>query len=181
MPVDVCLNYKDYCLLPNDGKRYEIIDGELFVSPSPETLHQLIVTRLTIRLGQYIEQRHLGKIFTAPFDVILSHHDIVQPDVLYVSRARDSIVTDKNVQGAPNLVIEVLSKNTAEADRTTKLKLYARSGVAEYWIIDPKRPSAVIYRRQEAGLDLISELGPGDSLASPLFPDFNLPLRTLLE
>jgi Uma2 family endonuclease len=90
-------------------------------------------------------------------------------------------VTDKNVQGAPNLIIEVLSKNTAEADRTTKLKLYARSGVGEYWIINPKGPSAVIYLRQEAGLDLISELGPGDSPASSLFPDFNLPLRTLLE
>ncbi len=181
MPVDIRLTYDDYCLLPNDGKRYEIIDGELFVTPSPNLAHQRAVTRLARYLSAFVEDNHLGEVFVSPFDVVFSQFDVVEPDILYVSKARFSVLTKKNVQGSPDLVIEVLSESTAKIDRTTKLKLYARFGVLEYWIIDPDGPSAEIYRRQGGSLELVSRFDPQGSLASPLLPGFSLPLRKLVE
>jgi len=181
MPVDIRLNYDDLCLLPNDGKRYEIIDGELFVTPAPNFAHQRMVTRLTRHLSAFVEDNGLGEIFVSPFDVVFSEFDVVEPDILYISKARYSVVTEKNVQGAPDLVIEVLSQSTARIDRTTKLKLYARYGVKEYWIIDPNPPSAEIYRREKDSLELAVILAPGDPLTSLHLPGFSLPLRKLVE
>jgi len=181
MPVDIRLTYEDYCRLPNDGKRYEIIEGELFVTPSPFRPHQRAVTRLTRHLSTYVEENDLGEVFVAPFDVVFSRFDVVEPDLLYVSKGRHSVLTEKNVQGAPDLVVEVLSPSTAETDRTIKLKLYARYGVQEYWIIDPYGPSAEIYRRQKKGFEPAKTLGDTDSLTSPLFPGFSLPLKHLVE
>ncbi len=180
MPVDIRLTYDDFCLLPNDGKRYEIIDGELFVTPAPMSAHQRVVTRLTSFLFQFLEEHQLGEVFVSPFDVVFSIHDVVEPDILFISKARSSVLTEKNVQGAPDLVVEVLSPTTAKVDRLTKLKLYARFGVEEYWIIDPDKPSAEIYRRSEKGLEFGMSLAPDRSLTSPLLPGFNLPLKKLV-
>ncbi|MGH9470499.1 MAG: Uma2 family endonuclease [Terriglobia bacterium] len=181
MPVDTRLTYEDYCLLPNDGKRYEIIDGELFVSPAPITAHQRCVTSLTYYLAQFVKKRRLGEVFVAPIDVVFSQYDVVEPDVIYISKSRASILTRANVQGAPDLVVEVLSESTHKTDRTTKLKLYARFGVAEYWIIDPEACSAEIYRSGPQGLELAERLSSERQLTSPLFPGFSLPLRSLSE
>ena len=181
MPVDIRLTYEDYCRLPNDGKRYEIIDGELFVTPSPRSLHQIVISNLHLELGRFVKDREMGRVLVAPLDVVLSRFDIVEPDLLFVSKSRSSTVTETNVQGAPDLVVEVLSRTSAEIDRTTKLKLYARSGVEEYWIIDPGGPSAEIYRRQEKGCAPVKTLGATDSLTLPLFPGFSLPLKDLVE
>jgi Uma2 family endonuclease len=181
MPVDIRLTYEDYCRLPSDGKRYEIIDGELFVTPSAFRPHQRAVTRLTRYVSAFVEENDLGEVFVAPFDVVFSRFNIVEPDLLYVSKDRPSVLTEKNVQGAPDLVVEVLSFSTADTDKTIKLKLYARHGVREYWIIDPEGPSAEIYRWQKKRFALVKTLGASDSLTSPLFPGFNLPLSKLVE
>ena len=181
MPVDTRLTYEDYCLLPNDGKRYEIIDGELFVTPSPFRLHQHVVTNLTYYLVDFVKKAGLGWVYAAPFDVVFSQTSVVEPDILYVSKSRAEVLTEKNIQGAPDLVVEVLSPGTLEADHTFKLKLYARFGVQEYWIIDPKGPSEEIYRRRKKGLDLTAKLGARDSLSSPLFPGSSLLLQRLIE
>ncbi len=181
MPVDIRLTYDDFCHLPNDGKRYEIIEGELFVTPSPISLHQRVVTRLTVALGSFLESRRLGEVFVSPFDVVFSRFDVVEPDILFISKARSSVLTPKNVQGAPDLVIEVLSKSTRHTDRTIKLKLYARYGVEEYWIIDPRVPAAQIYRRGKGGLERVRALKPRDLLSSPLLPGFSLKLAELVE
>ncbi|HEV2494461.1 MAG TPA: Uma2 family endonuclease [Terriglobia bacterium] len=181
MPVDIRLTYDDYCLLPNDGKRYEIIDGELFVTPSPRRSHQKVLGNLYYYLTQFVKNTGIGEVYPAPFDVVFSQFDVVEPDILYVSKVRSSVLTEKNVQGAPDLVIEVISPSTADIDRTTKLKLYARFGVQEYWIIDPDGPSAEVYRREKAGLELGATLYSDDSLASPLFPGFRVPLKRLAE
>ncbi len=181
MPVDIRLTYDDLCLLPNNGKRYEIVGGELLVTPAPRTPHQKVVTRLTRYLSGFAEDNSLGTVFVAPFDVVFSGFDVVEPDVLYISKERLGILTESNAQGAPDLVVEVLSESTAEIDRTTKLKLYARYGVEEYWIIDPDNCSAEIYRRTPAGLDLAQNLKRGDVLTSPLLPGFNLSLARLVE
>lgn len=181
MPVDTRLTYEDYSLLPNNGKRYEIIDGELLVTPSPRRSHQKVVTNLVYYLVEFVRRHDLGEVYAAPFDVVFSRYDVVEPDVLYVSKARASVLTEKNVQGAPDLVVEVVSETTAEIDRTTKLKLYARCGVQEYWIIDPVECSAEVYRLEKQGFELAAQLRTDQSLTSPLFPGFSLALRKLVE
>ncbi len=181
MPIDTRLTYEDYCLLPNDGKRYEIIDGELFVIPSPRRDHQKIVGNLYYYLTDHVKRHSQGEVYVAPFDVVFSRYDVVEPDILYISRKRASVFTDKNVQGAPDLAVEVLSETTADIDRTTKLKLYARFGVQEYWIVDPVGPAAEIYRRSQIGLEPVASLRVNDALTSPHFPGISLPLPKLLE
>jgi Uma2 family endonuclease len=181
MPVDIRLTYEDFCLLPDDGKRYEIIDGELFVTPSPRTLHQKVVTQLAYYLSALLKENPLGQVFVAPLDVVFSDFDVVEPDLVYVSRERASVLTEKNIQGAPDLVVEVLSETTEKRDLTLKLRLYARYGVKEYWIINPMPISGKICRRQGDRLELVSTLQADDSLTSLLFPGFSLPLRKLVE
>ena len=181
MPVDTRLAYDDYCLLPEDGKRREIIEGDLFVTPSPLTPHQRAVGRLFMHVGLFVETHRLGEVFVAPFDVVFSEFDVVEPDILYISNARSSILTKKNFQGAPDLVVEVLSEGTEKRDRTIKLKLYGKFGVNEYWTIDPNGPSAEIYRRSEEGLTLAVRLSAEDPLSSPMFPGFTLLLRELTD
>ena len=181
MPIDVRLTYEDYCLLPNNGKRYEIIDGELFVTPSPLQRHQLVLANLLYYLTDFVKKHNLGTVYPAPFDVVFSQYDVVEPDILYISKARASVVTEKNVQGAPDLVVEVLSESTAKIDRTAKLKLYARYGVAEYWVIDPEVCSAEIYRLVPGGYELASQLDSSQALTSPLFPGFALSLAKVGE
>ena len=112
MPVDTRLTYEDYCLLPDDGKRYEIIDGELYVTPSPVSAHQRVVTNLTYYLVEFTKRLGQGQVFVAPFDVVFSHYDVVEPDLIYISTERASVLTEKNVQGAPDLVVEVPSEST---------------------------------------------------------------------
>ena len=181
MPIDTRLTYEDYCLLPNDGKRYEIIDGELFVTPSPLRRHQKGLANLLYYLTDFVKKHDLGEVYPAPFDVVFSQYDVVEPDILYVSKARASVITEKNVQGAPDLAVEILSESTSKIDRTTKLKLYARYRVEEYWVIDPVVLSAEIYRLAPGGYELAAQLNSSQSLTSPLFPGFTLPLIKLAE
>jgi Uma2 family endonuclease len=181
MPVDTRLTYDDLCLLPNDGKRYEIIEGELFVTPAPRVLHQIAVSWLLYELMSFTQRKGLGRVLVAPVDIVFSDFDVVEPDIVYISKARASVLTEKNVQGAPDLAVEVLSETTEKIDRTTMLKLYGRVGVQEYWIIDPRGPSAEIYRRGPGGLDMAAKLTAADALTSPLFPGFSLPLARLTE
>jgi len=181
MPVDTRLTYEDFCLLPEDGKRREIIEGELFVTPSPQTPHQRAVIRLSSQLWHFADSQKLGEVFTAPFDVVFSEFDVVEPDVLYISNARSGVLTSKNVQGAPDLVVEVLSESTARVDRSVKLKLYGKFGVEEYWMIDTAGPTAEIYRRSPGGLELPEKLSAADALTSPMLPGFSVPLRKLTD
>ena len=181
MPVDTRLTYEDFCLFPNDGKRHEIIDGEHFATPSPMTPHQRVVTRLSFFLMAYLQANRQGEVFVAPYDVVFSRFDIVEPDLVYISKERAGIITRRNVQGAPDRVVEVLSESTADIDRTTKLKLYSRFGVREFWVIDPETPAAEIHRAGEKGLELAASLSSEGSWASPLLPGFSIPLRKLVE
>jgi Uma2 family endonuclease len=133
------LRYEDLEAFPEDNTRREIIDGELYVSPSPTLRHQTVVLSLVTILRDHARQ-HGGKAYVGPVDVILAEHDIVAPDVVYVGPDRASILQEKAIFGAPSLIVEVTSSNRS-ADRGKKLRLYARSGIPEYWIVDPKAPS----------------------------------------
>jgi Uma2 family endonuclease len=132
----VRFTYADYVNLPEES-HHEILDGDLLMSPSPSTLHQRVVLRVLEIVSAWAKSTHAGEAFVAPLDVVLSEMDVVQPDVLFVASGRSEIVKERGVFGAPDLVVEVLSKATAERDRTVKAKLYARAGVKELWLVDP--------------------------------------------
>lgn len=130
------LTYEDYVTLPNDGRRYEILDGDLAVSPSPRRDHQHVAQEVFVALRAWVRPNALGHVFIAPFDVILDDTTVVVPDVLFVGSARQSIVTSRAVEAAPDLIVEVLSESSERHDRGAKKKLYAHYGVARYWIVD---------------------------------------------
>ena len=175
------LSYEDYLRLPDDGLRHELIDGEHFVTPAPVLRHQRISMRLSMALGAYLGEHPLGEICYAPMDVILSDHDVVQPDILYVSKARSEILRDW-VHGAPDLAIEILSPSTRRTDELIKRRLYERFDVREYWVVDPEIDAVKVYRLESPGhfsraVEVTAERD--EVLATPLLPGFGLPLRTL--
>jgi len=145
MPTRALLTYSDYAALPDDGRRYELHHGELSVTPAPGTRHQGAIVALITLLHEHVRSRGLGKVFVAPTDCILSDVTVVQPDVLYIATDRLAIISERGIEGAPTLVVEVLSPSTAHLDRGRKMKLYAEHGVPYYWIVDPERRSIEAY------------------------------------
>jgi Uma2 family endonuclease len=181
LPLASKLTYQDYCLLPEDGKRHEILDGEHYVSPAPNVPHQRILGNLFAALHAYLTGDPRGEAFLAPLDVILSDFDVVQPDLVYVSAARAAIVTETHLQGAPDLVVEVLSEGSRQRDLVVKKKRYEHFGVEEYWVVDPVIEGVTVLRRQGELLVRAHELSRegGEQLATPLLPGFALPLDRL--
>ena len=178
----VKLTYDDFLLFPDDGKRHELIDGEHYVTPSPNTRHQRISGRLYLLLGNWLEQHPIGQLFYAPFDVVFSNFDVVEPDLLYMSNERAAmILTDKHVAGVPELVIEIASPGTRKRDETLKRRLYERSGVEEYWVVDPIVDTVRVFRRSSSGFTRPSELSAegGDVLTTALLPGLAIPVARL--
>ena len=162
------LTYDDYVNFPADGHRHEIISGEEFMTPSPEVPHQRSSRKLERILDEHVVRHKLGEVFDAPIDVVLGREDIVVPDIIFISTARASIIERKNIQGAPDLVVEILSPSTAAYDRGAKRALYERAGVREYWIVDPASETLEI---QEMGSPRrVRIYKTGQSFESALFP-----------
>jgi len=132
MPTRAILTYQDYTALPDDGRRYELYQGELSVTPAPSIRHQGAIIALASRLYEHAKSRGLGKVFIAPTDCILSNVTVVQPDVLYIAADRLSIISERAIEGAPTLVVEVLAPTSVRLDRDRKMKLYAEHGVPYY-------------------------------------------------
>ncbi len=172
----------DLELLPDDGKRYEIIDGELYVSKQPHWYHQIVCTVLSSPLLRWSLDTGAGVVNGAP-GVIFADDDDVAPDLVWVSKERLATVLapDGKLHAAPDLVVEVLSPGTTNErrDRDVKLKLYSRRGVREYWIVDWQRRHVEVFRRVDTALQLIATLLESDSLQSPLLPGFTLPVTEL--
>ena len=179
----VKLTYDDFLLFPDDGKRHELIDGEHYVTPSPSRKHQAISWNLTILIGSYLESHPVGRAFAAPFDVVFSNFDVVEPDLLFISNARLEVLTTKNVQGAPNLVVEIGSPSTRRRDEIIKRNLYERCGVEEYWVIDPEIETVIVYRRVGESYQRVLELAVerNDTLATPLLPHLTLSLQQIFK
>lgn len=177
------LTYEDYLLFPDDGRRHELIQGDHFMTPAPNTKHQRISLRLSSTLEAWVRRNHLGLVLTAPYDVVLSDEDVVQPDLLFISTARLSIVTDTNVRGAPDLIVEILSEATRKKDEVTKRKLYERYGVQEYWLVDPELETIKILRLSGDHYVRAAELAKEaqDVLTTPLLPGLSLPLAELFD
>jgi Uma2 family endonuclease len=178
MGTKLKLTYRDYALLPDDGKRYEILDGDLYVTPSPSARHQKVSLNLVLALAQHVRAHGIGEVFAAPLDVILADDSIAQPDILFVVKDRLHIVRDV-VHGAPDLLIEILSPGTQERDRTLKRHLYARHGSRELWLVDPEDKTVEVFH-----LDPSSENPPRifahrDILLSEVIPSLRLALDAI--
>ncbi len=171
------LTYADYEKIPPDGHRHEIIEGEEFMTPAPSPDHQGVIFNLVRVLGNHVVARGLGRLFTAPTDVVLSDHDIVQPDVFFIARGRTSIVGPRNIQGPPDLSIEVSSPSTSALDRGPKRTLYERSGVREYWVLD--LPARSIEIHEFGNPRRVRIYQEGQSFESALLPGLTVRVEEL--
>ena len=165
--------YEDYLHTPDD-KRYELIDGELILTPSSGRAHQRASARIGSQLYPFVREHELGFMYWARRDVVLSDTDIVQPDLLFISNERMHIDTEAEVWGGPDLVVEILSPSTEARDRTVKRALYARHGVNEYWIVDPDARTIAVQFLGEQGFEPVATYGEGDTLISPTLPGFSI-------
>lgn len=170
-PARVVLTYRDYEALPNDGRRYEIHEGELSVIAAPGSRHQILSTRLAAALHVHVHARSLGVVVAAPFDVILTDTTIVEPDIIYVASDRLGQISERGFEGPPTLVVEILSPSTARSDRTTKMQLYARHGVPWYWLVDPDARTVEVYRLTESAYALAARVAGDEPLSVEPLPD----------
>ena len=165
--------YEDYKHTPED-KRYELLDGELIMVPAPRTAHQRTSRKIGTPLDIFVTENDLGEVFDAPYDVVLSDTDVVQPDLLFVSKERSHIINEDNIRGAPDLVIEVLSPSTAQRDRTLKRTLYALHGVPEYWQADTDAKNVLVLTLEDGDYKVAGIYGEGQTLVSPMLLGFTL-------
>ncbi|MBI4333733.1 MAG: Uma2 family endonuclease [Chloroflexi bacterium] len=169
--------YEDYKALPeSETKRYELLEGELVVVPSPNVPHQSISLELVLSLARFVKDNHLGTVYDAPLDVHLGEN-VVQPDIMYISTERMGIVGREEIQGAPDLVIEILSPATGTRDRTLKKTLYARHGVRELWIVDPDKETIEVAKLARTGFETTGLFKKGEILTSPVLPGLRLDTR----
>jgi Uma2 family endonuclease len=185
--ISVRLTYRDLLVLPDDRLRHELIDGEHIVSPAPGFRHQCVLRNLAGRLFIFLLAHPLGEMVFAPFDVLLSEHDVVEPDLLYVSNERKRRqLHQKHLVGPPDLAVEVLSPSTRHIDERRKLRLYERFEVSEYWVVDPDTETVRIYRlaNDRLLLSALLSLNQGTDmhhLSTPLLPDLTIPLSQIFE
>jgi Uma2 family endonuclease len=175
------LTYDDYLVLPNDGRRYQILEGELDVNPAPTTRHQKISMRLEHQLVSHVEAQCLGLVLYAPVDVMLDERNVVQPDIVFVSTERMPIVEEAKIAGAPDLVVEILSPASARTDRGPKASIYARHGVAWYWLVDPAEDLVEEYELVGRGYTLRGRLGRESVFRPALFPGLEIALEPLFR
>ncbi len=172
------LTYQDYAALPDDGRRYQVLDGELCVTPAPGSRHQEVCGNLFAAIHAYVKARGLGKVFPAPFDVILTEApggtSIVQPDIVFVATDRLDQVSARGMEGAPTLVAEVLSPTTVTFDRRRKRDLCARHGVAYYWIVDGEARAVEMYELAGHAYELLARATGDAPAAAEPFPGLAL-------
>jgi len=166
--------YEDYCRLPDDGRRYEVLGGELYVSPAPSWKHQAALRNLSFLLGLYLEEHPLGTYGFAPIDVILPGGlaTPVQPDLIFLVNERRHLIQDQVVNGAPDLIVEILSPSSEQVDRRTKLNAYAKAGVREYWLADPIERFIEVLVLRNGFYKRLGKFHSGDRVRSKTLPGF---------
>jgi len=171
--------YQDYLNTPDDT-RYELIEGELIMmTPAPTPQHQIISGKIEIILHNYIAENKIGVILHAPCDVVLDNENVFQPDIMLISKDKMHIIEEKNIQGAPELVIEIISESTAYHDMIKKKQLYARFGINEYWIIIPEESAIEIYCLKDSSYQLHKKYFLQDRFESPLLPSLQFSLTQI--
>lgn len=182
-PVRRKLTYDDYVLIPEDGLRHEILDGEHFVTPAPTSRHQMASANLFGLLWSFVREHRLGRVLSAPLDVLFSPHDVAQPDIVFISNERRERIEEKLISGAPDLVVEILSPSTRRVDEMIKRSTYERFGALEYWMIDPGRQTVQVFRRTSLGFGPaeVRSAEAGESLTTPLLPGLVIQISEIFE
>jgi Uma2 family endonuclease len=176
--VKPLLTYDDLAQLPDDGKRYELLEGELIVSPAPTPRHQRAVGLIVRFLGRAEDAGH-GQVYVAPLYVVFDEDNVAEPDVLFIRTERLYIVGEADIRGAPDLVVEVLSASTRRRDLRPKLQIYARYRVPYYWIVDPDAETVQVYELGDEGYRAPITLRAGQQLGCPLFPGITIDVGRL--
>ena len=164
------LTAEDYRALPENGPRYQLVQGELFMAPAPNRYHQDIVGNIMFLLRKYLEQHPIGKLYAAPFDIFLTEHNVFQPDIVFVNNDRLSTLKVFGLEGAPTLVVEILSESSVRLDRVTKKQVYTASGVLELWLVDPEEKTVTVFRLQEDSEQPAGVWKESDRFQSKCFP-----------
>ncbi len=172
--------YEDYAKTPDD-ERWELIDGELIMAAAPSVSHQRVVFALGKAMDAFVVERELGEVMVPAPDVVLSDTNTVQPDLLFVSKERADIITPANVQGAPDVMVEVRSPSTARLDWVVKRELYARYGVKEYWLVDPDVETATVLLLGERGYEEATTYWKGQVLTSPTLEGLAIDLNDVFR
>ena len=170
----VVLTYEDFALLPDDGKRYELHEGELSVTPAPGARHQLVIGNLYLLLAPHVRASGRGQLVLSPFDCIMTNITVVEPDLVYIDEVRLPLLSERALEGSPTLAIEVLSPSSISIDRRRKLALYAAHDVPWYWIVDPETRTIEVYRLEAGAYRLDARLEGAEARALPPFPDLPL-------
>jgi Uma2 family endonuclease len=175
--------YEDYCRLPEDGWRYEVLRGKLHMTPAPSWPHQDAVWNFGFLLKAFVREKGLGKVAGAPADILLPGGlaTPVQPDVFFISRERLGIIHDSHIEGAPDLILEVLSPSNWLTDRRDKFQIYAAAGVREYWIADPKNRDVEVFVLRDGTYELLGRFGPGERARSETLPGFEPAIDEIFE
>lgn len=171
----------DYEEMPPGPPYYQVIEGDLVMSPSPNIHHQRIVGRIHWLLLQYLEKKPLGEVIVSPLDVFLSEINVYQPDVIFISNQRRSIVTDHGLEGAPDLAVEVLSPGTARFDKGSKRKIYARTGVRELWLVDPEAKLIHVYQLAKDAETPTATYDQKAVFSSPLLPGLRIKAASIFK
>ena len=174
------LTYRDYFDLPESDDRYELIDGELCMTPPPVPEHQGFLGELYVIVRAYVRENRLGRVYFAPIGVVLSEGNVFQPDLIFVSNERLDII-GRNIMGAPDLVVEVLSPSTERFDRTVKRERYARFGVREYWVADIIGRTVEVNVSSGDKFDVVGVYGEGDIFESPLLTGLKVDISGVFE
>lgn len=170
--------YEDYAKLP-EGSQYQLIGGDLVIVPSPTPYHQRISRKIEFFLLQYVEKNNIGEVLYSPIDVYFGEEDTFQPDIIFISKERLNIIGETRIEGAPDLIIEILSPATAYYDLGRKYKVYERSEVKEYWLIHPDRKSIEIYWKDEGRFKLVQTIVESGTARSELLKSFEIELEKI--
>jgi Uma2 family endonuclease len=168
------LTVEDYRMMPEAGPRYQLVEGEFFMAPAPNRFHQDISGNIYFLLRGYLEELPIGKLYEAPFDVYLDEFNVHHPDIVFVAKANYAILTDAGVDGAPDLIVEILSPKTAFLDKKAKRKVYARAGVKELWFVDPDTKMVHVYFLQQDPDHPAATYAEKDTFRSPHFPGLKI-------
>lgn len=175
------LTAEDYRELPEGPPYAQLVEGDFYMAPSPNLFHQDIVLYLARVIGNYLDDHPRGSVHIAPSDVQLSDLNVFQPDLYFVANARRSILTEQGTEGAPNLIVEVISPRTERLDRDVKKHVYARAGVEELWIVDPLAKEISVYRFEESAKLPVAVLRPGKKLSTPLLPNLHISVTRIFR
>ncbi|MES2767242.1 MAG: Uma2 family endonuclease [Bacteroidota bacterium] len=171
--------YSEYSTL-GEGVIFEIIDGEKIMSPAPNRQHQDISSEIFFRLKKFVNEQNLGKVYSAPIDVVLAENQVVQPDVLFVSKERPNLLKPFGIDGAPDLIMEIISPSSVKYDRHVKLKLYEQANVREYWIIDGANTSIEVFFKEGESYELVSFAAETGKVYSNLLKGFEVGIEEIM-